>query len=96
MQFGSLGFTETDSHSILFVFPGIEGENHLCRPLPEQKRKGFAYRSHPVKAGVKHTYSLTFRLQPDKRLPRLVETVWKQAWNKYAPAVHKSRCERCL
>ena len=89
MQFGSLGFTETDSHSILFVFPGIEGETTYVGRLPEQKRKGFAYRSHPVKAGVKHTYSLTFGFNQTKDFPELVETVWKQAWNKYTPVVHK-------
>lgn len=89
MQFGSLGFTETDSHSILFVFPGIEGETTYVGRLPEQKRKGFAYRSHPVQAGLKHSYALTFGFNRTKNFPDLVETVWKQAWTKYAPAVHK-------
>lgn len=89
MQFGSLGFTETDSHSILFVFPGIEGETTYVGRLPEQKRKGFAYRSHPVKEGVKHIYSLAFGFNETRAFPELVEMVWKQAWNKYTPAIHK-------
>lgn len=89
MQFGSLGFTETDSHSILFVFPGIEGEMTYVGRFPEGKRKGFAYRSHPIKTGVKHSYSLTFGFNQTKNFPNMVETVWKQAWDKYTPSIYK-------
>ncbi|WP_298650478.1 glycoside hydrolase family 76 protein [uncultured Proteiniphilum sp.] len=89
MQFGSLGFTETDSHSILFVFPGIEGEMTYVGRFPEGKSKGFAYRSHPVKTGVKHSYSLTFGFNQTKNFPNMVETVWKQAWDKYTPSIYK-------
>ena len=32
MQFGSLGFAETGVHSIVFAFPGIEGEKPLRKP----------------------------------------------------------------
>lgn len=42
-----------------------------------------------MKAGVKHTYSLIFGFNQTKDFPELVETVWKQAWNKYTPVVHK-------
>lgn len=89
MQFGSLGFTETDSHSILFVFPGIEGEKTYVGRIPGQQRRGFAYRSHPVCPGIKHAYSLAFGFNQTKSFPHLVETIWKQAWNTYSPSVSK-------
>ncbi|WP_234367659.1 glycoside hydrolase family 76 protein [Parabacteroides pacaensis] len=89
MQFGSLGFTELDTHSILFVFPGIEGEKTYIGRIRGEEKKGFAYRSHPVKAGLKQDYSLSFGFNQTKNFPDLVEVIWKQAWNRYNPAVHK-------
>lgn len=89
MQFGSLGFTETDAHSVLFVFPGIEGEKTYTGRLSGPERRGFSYRSHPVQAGVRHSYSLSFGFNSTKSFPDFVETVWKQAWNRYTPLIHK-------
>lgn len=89
MQFGSLGFTETNYSSILFVFPGIEGEKTYVGRQPGQLNN-FAYRSHPVKTGIKHSYSLSFGFNQTENFPALVETVWKQAWNKYNPPIHKA------
>lgn len=89
MQFGSLGFTEADHNSILFVFPGIEGEKTYVGHQAGQPNN-FAYRSHPVKKGIRHSYSLVFGFNQTKDFPSLVETVWKQAWNKYNPPVHKA------
>lgn len=90
MQFGSLGFAETGEHSFLFVFPGIEGEKTYTGRFPDGMQKGFSYRSHPVKEGVKHAYRLSFGFQRVTDYPELVETVWKQAWAYYRPAVHKA------
>lgn len=90
MQFGSLGFTETDKNTILFVFPGIEGEKNYIAGRRDRRTDYFAYRSHPVKVGVRHAYSLAFGFNQIDNFPSLVETVWKQAWNKYNPPVHKA------
>lgn len=89
MQFGSLGFVETDVHSIVFTFPGIEGERTYVGRFPDNKEKGFAYRSHPIKRGLRHSYSLLFGFHKTNNFPELVESVWKEAWNKYTPSVHK-------
>lgn len=89
MQFGSLGFSETDTHSVLFVFPGIEGEKTYVGRIPGTERKGFAYRSHPVEANMKHAYTLSFGFNRTANFPEQVETVWKQTWDRYNPTVHK-------
>ena len=89
MQFGSIGFTETDSHTVVFAFPGIEGEKTYTGRFPEKATKGFSYRSHPVEQGVKHSYKLCFGFNRVDNYPQLVETVWKQAWNRYTPTIHK-------
>lgn len=89
MQFGSLGFTETEAHSILFVFPGIEGEKTYVGRMRGLEKKGFAYRSHPVEKGFEQNYRLSFGFEQTKSFPELVEVVWKQAWDRYNPVVHK-------
>lgn len=86
MQFGSLGFTQFDHNSILFVFPGIEGEKTYTGWL-NGKDKRFSYRSHPVKKDIKHTYTLQFGLSGSDTYPQCVEKVWKSAWDSYAPEV---------
>lgn len=88
MQFGSLGFAETGVHSIVFAFPGIEGEKTYTGRFPNNARKGFSYRSHPVKETVKHNYKLSFGFNKVDDYPKLVETVWKQAWDRYNPTIH--------
>lgn len=89
IQFGSLGFTEAGHNSILFVFPGIEGEKTYVGRQPGQLNN-FAYRSHPIRKGIKHSYSLVFGFNQTENFPSLVETIWKQAWNKYNPPIHKA------
>lgn len=89
MQFGSIGFAESDSHSIVFAFPGIEGEKTYTGGFPGGAKKGFSYRSHPVEKGVMHHYKLSFGFNEVAEYPRLVETVWKQTWEAYTPAIHK-------
>ena len=88
MQFGSLGFVRTDDLSVQFVFPGIEGERTYTGRAPGNARV-FSYRSHPVKENLDHAYQLVFGSTGSERFSSFVETIWKQAWDKYSPPVHK-------
>jgi len=86
MQFGSLGFTQDGKSNILFVFPGIEGEKTYTGRIRD-KSKVFSYRSHPVKTGVKHSYSLLLGFTETNDIAGLVESVWKNTWELYNPQV---------
>ncbi|MBQ8046895.1 MAG: hypothetical protein IJ196_03100 [Prevotella sp.] len=86
MQFGSLGFTETGSHSMQFVFPGIEGERTY---VGGRGQKTFAYRSHPVREGFEQHYRLAVNVSHTPDFPVMVEAVWKTAWETYSPEVRK-------
>lgn len=89
MQFGSLGFVQSYGQSIVFSFPGIEGEKTYTGGFPNEKKKGFSYRSHPVESGVNHSYCLRFGFTKVDNFPDMVEKVWKQAWLQYKPVVKK-------
>lgn len=93
MQFGSLGFAQTEGQSIVFSFPGIEGEKTYTGRFPDRQKKGFSYRSHPVETGLVHSYVLRFGFTQVKDYPSMVESVWKQAWDKYSPSVEKANIE---
>ena len=89
MQFGSLGFVQAKGQSIMFVFPGIEGEKSYTGRFPHNRTKGFSYRSHPVKKGIEHAYQLRFGFNEVADFPDMVDKVWEQSWNQYNPRVQK-------
>lgn len=82
MQFGSIGVRHLDATSLVFMFPGSEGEkNHVIRRASD----GWALRSHPVKAGIQHHYKLVIRFSKTASYPDAVETTWKHAFQLYQP-----------
>lgn len=82
MQFGSIGVRHLDATSLVFMFPGSEGErNHVVRRTSD----GWALRSHPVKAGIQHHYKLVIRFSKTASYPDAVEATWKHAFQLYQP-----------
>ncbi|MES2439141.1 MAG: hypothetical protein V4584_08735 [Verrucomicrobiota bacterium] len=84
LQFGSIGVRQLDGTSLVFLFPGSEGEkNHVVRRSPD----GWALRSHPVKKGIAHHYKLIIRFSKSGSYPEAVESTWKHAFDFYQPRI---------
>lgn len=84
LQFGSIGVTQLEGTSLMFLFPGSEGEkSHVFRRAPE----GWAHRSHPVKGGTPHHYKLVIRFSKTASYPEAVESAWKHAFGLYQPKI---------
>ncbi|RYD25247.1 MAG: hypothetical protein EOP87_24765, partial [Verrucomicrobiaceae bacterium] len=84
LQYGSIGIRQLDGTSLAFMFPGSEGErSHVMRRAPE----GWALRSHPVKAGIRHQYKLVLRFSETAGYPEAVESTWKHAFDLYQPKI---------
>lgn len=86
LQFGSLGVVRRDQLSLAFMFPGSEGEKNRT---PGGKKKSWALRSHPVRAGVVHRYRLMMSATTTASYPALVEHAWKQAFDRYRPKLRR-------
>jgi hypothetical protein len=86
MQFGSLGLVDTERPSPIFMFPGTEGERTYTYGGSVQGGR-WAYRSHPVKAGVPHSYRLLIALSRTPDFPAAVRRTWRMAYALAAPPV---------
>ena len=95
MQFGSLGLVNTRSPSPIFLFPGTEGERSYFggsvfggSAQNNSARTGrWAYRSHPVRIGVPHSYRLLISLSRTPDFPAAVRRTWRMACALAAPPV---------
>ncbi|MCA9136162.1 MAG: hypothetical protein KDB00_05370 [Planctomycetales bacterium] len=85
MQFGSLGVRQRDETSLVFMFPGSEGQrNHVLR----HSRKTWANRSHPVTSGVQHRYDLVVSFLSTPTYAKTVQSSWRLAFDQYQPPIH--------
>lgn len=86
LQFGSLGVIRHDRLALAFMFPGSEGEKTRA---PGAKKKGWALRSHPVRAGFLHRYRLMLSATTTAAYRDAVEHAWKQAFARYQPKLRR-------
>ncbi len=86
MQFGSLGLLNTGRPAPAFMFPGTEGERTYTYGGSVQNNR-WAYRSHPVAAGVLHSYTLLFALSQTPSFPAAVRHGWRTVYAQAAPPV---------
>lgn len=78
MQFGALGFVNSDHLETAFLFPGTEGERTYLYGASLQKNR-WAYRSHPVREGFTHAYKLTIAPGWAADFPSSVQQSWSAA-----------------
>ena len=95
MQFGSLGIVNVERPSPTFLFPGTEGERTYARGRGRDGR-GWAYRNHPVRVGVAHTYELLIRLTRTTDYPAAVRETWRAAYALANPPVTKADLTKVL
>ncbi len=89
MQFGSLGLERLGSGvGVGFLFPGSEGEKTYISGGSVEKR--WALRSHPVKAGISHSYSLIIKVDEQPRFPDAVRSTWRFFFDQMRPQVVKA------
>ena len=86
MQFGSLGVLNVARPSPAFQFPGTEGERTYIYGGSRQGNR-WAYRSHPVQAGVPHRYRLLLQIGPTRDFPAALRQAWLTVYALQAPPV---------
>jgi hypothetical protein len=90
LQFGALGISRHTTTSLTFLFPGSEGQrNHVQRSASNR----WAWRSHPVKAGIRHQYQLVFQTTQTASYPAAVAQTWTAAFDRYHPQVRPVNLE---
>ncbi len=89
MQFGALGIQNTDRPSPTFLFPGTEGERTYIYGSSRQGNR-WAYRSHPVRAGVPHHYRLLIWASKTPDFPAAVRDTWRTVYALQNPPVIKA------
>lgn len=84
LQFGSIGVCRRGDLSLMFLFPGSEGEkNRTSLASP----RGWALRSHPARSGFVHRYKLSLQSCQTSSYPDAVGKAWRHAFELYAPKV---------
>ena len=84
MQVASLGFMQEDRTAMVFCFPGNEGEKTY---VGRTQGKAWAFRSHPVKKGVRHQYRLAISFSTAPDFAGAVQLAWKTVYDSYHPLV---------
>ena len=87
MQFGSLGVVNRNDPSLAFIFPGSEGEKTYVAGRSDSKR--WALRSHPVKSGVRHEYTLLIDILQTGTFPQALTSTWRDCYLGVCPFVGK-------
>ncbi|MES2475540.1 MAG: hypothetical protein V4640_07150 [Verrucomicrobiota bacterium] len=84
MKFGSIGVRQLETTSLMFLFPGSEGEkNHVDR----RDRDRWALRAHPVRQGIRHDYQLVIALSKTPDYSAAIAETWKSAFALYHPEI---------
>lgn len=88
LQFGSVGITNTDGPAPTFLFPGTEGARTYTYGSPPIGDR-WAYRSHPVRVGVPHSYRLLIQAGRAPDFPTALRRAWRTAYTLQDPPVIK-------
>jgi len=87
MHFGSLGFyLGNPCPALVYCFPGSEGE-HTYADGGGSREKRWARRSHPVRVGMEHAYTLELQFRKEADFPKALEEHWKATFDMYNPEV---------
>lgn len=89
MQFGALGFVNTDRPTPAFLFPGTEGERTYTFGGSKERNR-WAFRSHPVRVDVPHQYQLLIQLSRTPTFPAAVRQSWRTVYALQKPPVIKA------
>lgn len=93
MKFASLGFYLGNKHaSLAYCYPGSEGERTYADGV-SYREKRWAKRSHPVKPGVEHNYTIQLCFSKSTDFPQALEEHWKVAFNLYNPQPFEVKSE---
>ncbi|MDQ3812381.1 MAG: hypothetical protein M3347_00350 [Armatimonadota bacterium] len=93
LQVGALGLLNASHLEAVFSFPGTEDDRPTFGPdSPGGPR--FMPRSHPVKIGVAHAYTLHFGASKTEGFAALVESVTKAAITRAQPALVPADLQR--
>ncbi len=87
LQTGSLGIGCENATSILFMFPGSEGQKNHLSSGPRQN--SWALRSHPVRKGFKQQYHLILDFGQTTDYAQAVSVSWRRAFHLYQPTVYE-------
>ncbi|MFC1737860.1 hypothetical protein ACFL1G_02285 [Planctomycetota bacterium] len=85
IQFGSIGIRQFENSSLVFMFPGSEGEKSSLSGRRKEKR--WALRSHPVKEGTCHEYKLVIDFAKTSSYPDAIQRTWRTAYALYQPEI---------
>jgi len=86
LQFGAVGIQNTDGPAPTFLFPGTEGGRTYTYGASLGGNR-WAYRSHPVQAGVVHHYRLLIQVGRAPDFPAAVRRAWRTAYALQNPPV---------
>jgi len=93
LQVGAIGFLNAGHLEAAFSFPGTEDERQVLGPgTPTGTR--FEPRSHPIRTGVRHTYSLHFGVLQTGSFARLVEQSMKASLARTPPPLLRADLDR--
>ncbi|MGC4043703.1 MAG: hypothetical protein QM758_07840 [Armatimonas sp.] len=90
VQVSAMGLLNTGHLEAVFTFPGTEEE----RAQGKSSVRRFAPRSHPVKVGVAHSYTLYFEMTPMVDYAAAIERTTKAAIQRAAPPLLKADLNR--
>ncbi len=88
LQYGSLGILNEGPPSLAFQFPGTEGERTYVYGGSREGGR-WALRSHPIRTGVAHSYTLLLKAGRTPDYPSAVQDAWRTVYALYAPAAPK-------
>jgi len=92
-QVGALGFLNTGCLEVTFAFPGSEDERPLLNShAPSSQR--WLPRSHPVRRGVRHAYTVHFEAGKTASFAAMVETTTKAAIARAMPPLVQANLGR--
>lgn len=88
LQYPSLGVEARPAARLCYCFPGSEGEKNYIEP-----NRGWAWRCHPVRTGVRHSYSLTLFGGGAENSREALREVWRHFYRTAPPAVRRADYE---
>jgi len=86
IQFGSIGVQHFNKTSVVFLFPGSEGEKTYVYGGSTAKR--WSLRSHPVKYGINHSYDLVLSFSETSSFEEAIRQSWQRAFELENPPIH--------
>ena len=91
IQVASLGVYSRDNPAVTIYYPASEGErSYLFGRSRGGRTRGWVERFHPVRGGVKHSYTVLIGLTEQSDFPNAMRHAWRTAFGRIHPAVAKT------